>query len=84
MTPLPESRRWNVGKWVDRVGQRVSKNKRGVAPVGHPEPLPTIIDIALSQYDEVWAAGGYPHYVFPTSYEELLRIIAGQAAAVGA
>lgn len=56
----------------------------GVAPVGHPEPLPTIIDIALSHYDEVWAAGGHPHYVFPTSYDELLRITAGEAAAVGA
>ena len=55
----------------------------GVAPVGHPEPLPTIIDVALSSYDEVWAAGGHPHYVFPTSYDELLRITAGEAAAVG-
>jgi prolyl-tRNA editing enzyme YbaK/EbsC (Cys-tRNA(Pro) deacylase) len=56
----------------------------GVAPVGHPEPLRTIVDIALSQYDEVWAAGGHPHYVFPTSYDELLRITAGEAAEVGA
>jgi prolyl-tRNA editing enzyme YbaK/EbsC (Cys-tRNA(Pro) deacylase) len=54
----------------------------GVAPVGHPEPLPTIVDIALSQYDEVWAAGGHPHYVFPTNYDELLRITAGQAAEI--
>jgi prolyl-tRNA editing enzyme YbaK/EbsC (Cys-tRNA(Pro) deacylase) len=56
----------------------------GVAPVGHPEPLRTIVDIALSQYDEVWAAGGHPHYVFPTSYDELLRITAGEAAEIGA
>ena len=56
----------------------------GVAPVGHPEPLPTIIDIALSHYDEVWAAGGHPHYVFPTSYDELLRITGGEAAEVAA
>jgi prolyl-tRNA editing enzyme YbaK/EbsC (Cys-tRNA(Pro) deacylase) len=56
----------------------------GVAPVGHPEPLRTIVDIALSQFDEVWAAAGHPHYVFPTSYDELLRITAGQAAEIGA
>ena len=56
----------------------------GVAPVGHPEPLRTIIDIALSRYSEVWAAGGHPHYVFPTTYDELLRITAGEAAEVGA
>jgi prolyl-tRNA editing enzyme YbaK/EbsC (Cys-tRNA(Pro) deacylase) len=56
----------------------------GVAPVGHPKPLRTIVDIALSRYDEVWAAGGHPHYVFPTTYDELLRITAGEAAEVGA
>ncbi len=55
----------------------------GVAPVGHPEPLRAIVDVALSQYDEVWAAGGHPHYVFPTNYDELLRITSGEAAEVG-
>jgi len=55
----------------------------GVAPVGHPEPLRTVIDIALSQYDVVWAAGGHPHCVFPTSYDELLSITGGEAAEVG-
>ena len=55
----------------------------GVAPVGHPHPLRTIVDIALSRFDEVWAAGGHPHYVFPTSYDELLLITAGAAAEVG-
>jgi len=56
----------------------------GVAPVGHPDPLRTIVDIALSRYDEVWAAGGHPHYVFPTTYDELLRITAGEAGEIGA
>ena len=56
----------------------------GVAPVGHPHPLRTIVDIALSRYDVVWAAAGHPHYVFPTSYDELLRITAGEAAEIGA
>lgn len=56
----------------------------GVAPVGHPRPLRTIVDIALSRYDEVWAAGGHPHYVFPTTYDELLRITAGEASEIGA
>lgn len=55
----------------------------GVAPVGHLEPLRTVIDIALAQYDEVWAAGGHPHCVFPTNYDELLRITGGEAAEVG-
>ncbi len=55
----------------------------GVAPVGHPRPLRTIVDVDLSRFDVVWAAGGHPHYVFPTSYDELLRITAGYAAEVG-
>ncbi len=56
----------------------------GVAPVGSERPLRTIVDIALSQWDEVWAAGGHSHWVFPTSYDELLRITAGEAAEIGA
>ena len=55
----------------------------GVAPVGHPEPLRTLVDTALGQYDEVWAAAGHPHAVFPTTYDELLRLTGGAAADVG-
>ena len=66
------------------ASRRVAQARGGVAPVGHPEPLRTIVDIALAQYDVVWAAGGHPHYVFPTSYDELLRITAGEAAEIGA
>ncbi len=56
----------------------------GVAPVGHPHPMRAIVDIALARYDQVWAAAGHPHYVFPTTYDELLRITAGEAGEVGA
>ncbi|MFU8872518.1 YbaK/EbsC family protein [Micromonospora sp. SL4-19] len=49
----------------------------GVAPVGHPQPLRTLVDTALREYDEVWAAGGVPRAVFPSTYAELLRITAG-------
>ena len=51
----------------------------GVAPVGHPKPLRTIVDVDLARYDVVWAAGGHPHDVFPTTYDELLRITAGES-----
>ena len=56
----------------------------GVAPVGHPEPLQTLVDRDLAAFDEVWAAGGHPNTVFPTTYDELLRITGGTAADVGA
>lgn len=55
----------------------------GVAPVGHPHPLRTIVDVDLARYDQVWAAGGHPHAVFPTTYGELLRITAGEAGEIG-
>ena len=55
----------------------------GVAPVGHPETLRTLVDDALAEYDEVWAAAGHPHSVFPTTYDELLRITGGTPADVG-
>lgn len=52
----------------------------GVAPLGHPKPVRTLVDTALAQYDEIWAAGGVPRAVFPTTYAELLRITDGTPA----
>jgi prolyl-tRNA editing enzyme YbaK/EbsC (Cys-tRNA(Pro) deacylase) len=49
----------------------------GVAPVGHPAPLRTLVDVALRQYDVVWAAAGHSHAVFPTSFDELVRLTGG-------
>lgn len=54
----------------------------GVAPVGHPEKLPTLVDLDLGQYDEVWAAAGHPHYVFPTTFDELVALTQGTPADV--
>ena len=56
----------------------------GVAPVGHPEPLRTLVDTHLEQYAEVWAAAGHPHSVFPTTYAELVRLTGGTPAKVAA
>jgi prolyl-tRNA editing enzyme YbaK/EbsC (Cys-tRNA(Pro) deacylase) len=55
----------------------------GVAPVGHPAPIRTLVDAWLAKYDVVWAAAGHPHAVFPTSFDELLRITGGMPAEVG-
>jgi prolyl-tRNA editing enzyme YbaK/EbsC (Cys-tRNA(Pro) deacylase) len=56
----------------------------GVAPIGHPDPIGTLVDVELARYDVVWAAAGHPASVFPTTYEELLRLTGGTAAEVGA
>ena len=56
----------------------------GVAPIGHPAPIGTLVDLELARHRQVWAAAGHPHTVFPTSYDELLRLTGGTAAEVGA
>ena len=56
----------------------------GVAPVGHPQPLRTLVDVWLDKYDVVWAAAGHASTVFPTSFAELIRITGGAPADVGA
>ena len=67
----------SVREWT---GQAIG----GVAPVGHPAPIRTLVDTWLAKYDVIWAAAGHAHTVFPTSFEELIRITAGTAADVGA
>ncbi len=54
----------------------------GVAPVGHPHPIRTVIDETLREYDVLWAAGGTPRTVFPLSFDDLVRITGGQVARV--
>jgi prolyl-tRNA editing enzyme YbaK/EbsC (Cys-tRNA(Pro) deacylase) len=63
----------------DATGQRIG----GVAPVGHPKPIRTLVDTALAGYDVVWAAAGHVHTVLPTSFDELVRITSGVPADVG-
>ncbi|HET8614021.1 MAG TPA: YbaK/EbsC family protein [Actinomycetales bacterium] len=66
----------------DQVRESTGFAIGGVAPVGHPSPVPTLVDVDLARYPVVWAAAGHPHVVFPTTYEELVRITGGQAAEV--
>jgi prolyl-tRNA editing enzyme YbaK/EbsC (Cys-tRNA(Pro) deacylase) len=54
----------------------------GVAPIGHPAPVRTLVDEALARYDVVWAAAGHTHAVFPTTFDELVRLTRGTPATV--
>jgi prolyl-tRNA editing enzyme YbaK/EbsC (Cys-tRNA(Pro) deacylase) len=54
----------------------------GVAPVGHPAPIRTLVDTWLGKHEVVWAAAGHPNTVFPTTFEELVRITGGTPADV--
>jgi len=66
----------------DFVREHTGQAIGGVAPVGHPKPVRTLVDTALEQYGEVWAAGGIPHAVFPTTFAELVRMTDGTPAEV--
>lgn len=54
----------------------------GVAPVGHPAPLRTFIDEALSAHDQIWAAAGHPHTVMPLTFASLRELTRGTVIAV--
>ncbi len=68
---------------ADFVRLHTSQPIGGVAPLGHPRALRTIVDTQLAAWPVVWAAGGHPHYVFPTSFDELVRITGGIPFDVG-
>lgn len=71
-------RRASAGFVREATGQVIG----GVSPVGHPAPIRTLVDRALAAFDEVWAAGGIPHAIFPTTFAELLVVTGGDAADV--
>jgi prolyl-tRNA editing enzyme YbaK/EbsC (Cys-tRNA(Pro) deacylase) len=62
----------------EHTGQAIG----GVAPVGHPHPVRTVVDANLARYAVVWAAAGHPKSVFPTTYADLVTLTGGTAADV--
>jgi prolyl-tRNA editing enzyme YbaK/EbsC (Cys-tRNA(Pro) deacylase) len=56
------------------TGQRVG----GVAPVGHPEPLRTLLDTHLAAYPTLWAGAGDQRSMLSISYQDLARVTGAQ------
>lgn len=54
----------------------------GVAPVGHPAPIRTFVDVALEAYPVIWAAAGHPKSVFPITFTDLMELTGGEPADV--
>jgi prolyl-tRNA editing enzyme YbaK/EbsC (Cys-tRNA(Pro) deacylase) len=54
----------------------------GIPPLGHRNPIHTLVDQSLLQLDPVWAAAGTPHTVFSISPHQLVEITNGQVIAV--
>ncbi|MFH8572843.1 YbaK/EbsC family protein [Streptomyces sp. NPDC017993] len=79
--------RWGRGKLrratPEQVCQAIGQAIAGVASVGHPRALPTVVDEALTDYAQVWAAAGTPRTVFSTTASELLQLTGGLLLPVG-
>jgi prolyl-tRNA editing enzyme YbaK/EbsC (Cys-tRNA(Pro) deacylase) len=50
----------------------------GVPPLGHREPLRTLVDRTLGRFETVWAAAGSANAVFPIAYEKLVAVTGGE------
>ncbi|WP_199740448.1 YbaK/EbsC family protein [Saccharopolyspora rhizosphaerae] len=65
--------------WVkERTGFAVG----GVPPLGHLEPLTTVVDEDLLRFHVVWAAAGTPRAVFPAAPQRLAEAAQAQVASV--
>jgi prolyl-tRNA editing enzyme YbaK/EbsC (Cys-tRNA(Pro) deacylase) len=62
---------------ADFVRARTGFAIGGVPPVGHAEPLRTLIDEDLLERDVVWAAAGTPNALFRLTPAELVRLTGG-------
>ncbi|MBV5342025.1 MAG: YbaK/EbsC family protein [Deltaproteobacteria bacterium] len=63
------------GNYVkERVGYAIG----GIPPVGHNEPLETILDEDLRKYDVIWAAAGTPFAVFQLKPADLEPLTNGK------
>ncbi len=47
----------------------------GVPPLGHPQPLRTLVDASLRRFETVWCAAGTPKAVFEVSTGELIAAL---------
>jgi len=49
----------------------------GVPPLGHDQPLRTVVDRSLGRFETVWCAAGTPNAVFEVGFQQLLAAIPG-------
>ncbi|HET8879367.1 MAG TPA: YbaK/EbsC family protein [Arthrobacter sp.] len=63
-------RRADPGFVLHHTGQRVG----GVAPLGHPQPIRTLLDDSLKSHPLLWAGAGDHNSMFSITYQDLKRI----------
>ncbi|MBM4424157.1 MAG: YbaK/EbsC family protein [Chloroflexi bacterium] len=67
---------------ADFVRSRTGFVIGGVPPLGHAEPLETLIDESLMRFDSIWAAAGTPNAVFNLTPADLAAMTGGRVAVV--
>ncbi len=55
----------------------------GVPPLGHPEPVRTVVDRDLLRFETVWSAAGSAYDVFPATPQQLVEWTRGELADIG-
>jgi prolyl-tRNA editing enzyme YbaK/EbsC (Cys-tRNA(Pro) deacylase) len=74
-----------AGQELDRADPRLVRERTGfaiggVAPVGHMELCPVLMDEDLLQYETVWAAAGAPNAVFAVNPAKLQQATQARVA----
>lgn len=54
----------------------------GVALIGHPRPLRTIVDPTLAEYAQIWAAAGVPASIVALTFDQLVQLTGGEVLPV--
>lgn len=67
---------------ADFVRQQTGFVIGGVPPLGHNQPIQTLVDEDLLQYGEIWAAAGTPNAVFRLSPQDLVKMTGGRVIKV--
>ncbi|MBN2981030.1 YbaK/EbsC family protein [Cohnella algarum] len=80
---VSEAVRETLGKAdADFVRERTGFVIGGVAPLGHTEPVRTLIDEDLFRFETLWAAAGHPKAVFELTPRQLADMTQGQVLAI--
>ena len=69
---------------ADWVREQTGFSIGGVPPIGHRDPVRTVADAGLVELEELWAAAGTPHTVFPLRGGELVQLTGAEPADISA
>lgn len=76
-----------IGESIEKADADFAREQTGYAiggipPLGHDQPVRTLIDQDLMTYPEIWAAAGTPNAVFKLTGAELLAMTNGEVNSI--